>query len=98
MCDISDGQWHLYNIMLDPGETEDLSSTEPARLQRMLSAYEFYTRDNKVLPVPPGFDNYKQLVINVLYTRLRTPVLVTLLTILILLPFVVAYRRKRQEA
>ena len=60
---LSDGQWHLYNIMRDPGETEDLSSTEPARLQRMLSAYERYTHDNKVLPVPPGFDNYKQLVI-----------------------------------
>jgi len=92
---LSDGQWHLYNIVRDPGETEDLSSTEPARLQRMLSAYERYARDNKVLPVPPGFDNFKQLVINTLYSRLRTPVLVTLLTILILLPFVVAYRSKR---
>jgi hypothetical protein len=37
------------------------------------------------------------LVINVLHTRMRTPVLVTLLTILILLPFLVAYRRKRKE-
>ncbi|MFT5575044.1 MAG: arylsulfatase A-like enzyme [Candidatus Pseudothioglobus sp.] len=94
---LSDGQWHLYNIMRDPGETEDLSSTEPARLQRMLSAYERYTHDNRVLPVPPGFDNLKQLVINTLYSRLRTPVLVTLLTILILLPFLVAYGRKRKE-
>jgi arylsulfatase/uncharacterized sulfatase len=63
----------------------------------MLSAYERYTHDNKVLPVPPGFDNLKQLVINTLHSRLRTPVLVTLLTILILLPFLVAYRRKRKE-
>ena len=95
---LSDGQWHLYNILRDPGETDDLASTEPARLQRMLSAYERYTRDNKVLPVPPGFDHLKQLVINTLYSRMRTPVLVALLTTLVLLPFLVAYRRKTKEA
>ncbi|MFT6288214.1 MAG: hypothetical protein ACJAYC_003287 [Halieaceae bacterium] len=59
----------------------------------MLSAYERYTRDNKVLPVPPGFDHRKQLVINTLYSRMRTPGLVGLLTTLVLLPFLVAYRR-----
>ena len=94
---LSDDQWHLYNIAQDPGETENLASVDPARLQRMLSAYEQYTRDNKVLPVPPRFDNYKQLVINTLYARMRTPVLVALLTILILLPFLVAYRATRRN-
>jgi len=95
---LGDGQWHLYNIVRDPGETSDLASAEPARMQRMLSAYERYTLDNKVLPAPPGFDHLKQLVINTLYIRMRTPVLVALLTTLILLPFLVAYRRKIKEA
>jgi arylsulfatase A-like enzyme len=95
---LGDGEWHLYNIVQDPGETRDLASAEPARLQRMLSAYERYTRDNKVLPLPPGYDHMKQLAINTLYDRLRTPVLVSLLTALILLPFLVAYRMKRSEA
>lgn len=95
---LSDGQWHLYNIVEDPGETTDLSSEEPARLQRMLSAYERYTRDNEVMPLPPGYDHLKQLTVNVLYDRLRTPVLVTLLTALILVPFLVAYRMRRKEA
>ncbi|RLA57865.1 MAG: arylsulfatase, partial [Gammaproteobacteria bacterium] len=94
---LGDGQWHLYNIVQDPGETKDLASEYPARLQRMLSAYERYTRDNKVLQAPPGFDHLKQLVINTLYNRMRTPVLVALLTALILLPFLVAYRMKRKE-
>ena len=62
----------------------------------MLSAYVRYTRDNKVLPVPPGFDHLKQLVINTLYSRMRTPVLVALLTALVLMPFLVAYRRKKE--
>jgi arylsulfatase/uncharacterized sulfatase len=93
-----DGQWHLYNIVQDPGETVDLSSAEPARLQRMLSAYERYARDNNVLPVPPGYNHLVQVALNTLYLRLRTPLLVALLTMLILLPFLVAYRMKRTEA
>jgi arylsulfatase/uncharacterized sulfatase len=93
---LGDDQWHLYNIVRDPGETTDLAAVEPARLQRMLSAYERYSRDNKVLPLPPGYDHIKQLAINTLYDSLRTPVLVALLTALILLPFLVAYRVKRK--
>jgi len=94
---LSDAQWHLYNIVQDPGETKDLASEDPARLQRMLSVYERYTRDNKVLQAPLGFDHLKQVAINTLYNRMRTPVLVALLTALILLPFLVAYRMKRKE-
>ena len=33
---LGDGEWHLFNIKTDPGETNDLSAEEPARLQRML--------------------------------------------------------------
>jgi arylsulfatase/uncharacterized sulfatase len=92
---LGDGQWHLYDIVHDPGETTDLSSVQPERLQRMLSAYERYARDNKVLPVPAGYDHLMQVAINTLHKRLRTPLLVALLTVLVLLPFLVAYRMKR---
>ena len=91
---VGDGQWRLFNIADDPGETKDLAAAEHARLQRMLSAYERYTEENKVLPVPAGYDHLKQLVTNTLYSRLRTPVLVGLLALLILIPFAVAYRLK----
>jgi hypothetical protein len=40
----------------------------------------------------------KQLAINTLYERMRAPFLVSLLTALILLPFLVAYRMKRRAA
>ena len=95
---LGDGQWHLYNIVRDPGETVDLAADEPARLQRMLSAYERYAKENQVLPLPPGYNHIRQLVINTLYERLRTPLLITLLATLILLPFLVAYRMKRTGA
>lgn len=91
---LGDDQWRLFNIVEDPGETHDLAREQPQQLQTMLSAYQRYVRDNKVLPVPSGFDNYRQLVVNTLYARLRTPILVLLLTLLVLLPFYAAYRTK----
>ena len=66
------------------------------RLQQMLSAYEQYQRANKVLEMPPGYGHIKQLLINTLHQQWRTPVLVGLLTLLILLPFIVAFRMGRK--
>ena len=91
---LGDDQWRLFNIIEDPGESRDLASEMPARLQQMLSAYEQYARQNKVLPVAPDFDNYRQLVVNTLHGMLRTPLLVLFLTMLVLLPFYVAHRMR----
>ncbi|MEH6604849.1 MAG: arylsulfatase [Pseudomonadales bacterium] len=88
-----DGQWRLFNIVTDPGETDDLSASQALRFQRMLSAYEQYRRDNKVVPVPPGYSPIKQVFFNILL-QYKDATLVFLLTLLLLLPFYVAYRMK----
>jgi len=93
---LGDSEWRLFNIKEDPGESKDLASSDPARLQRMLSAYERYKQDNKVLEMPVGYGHIKQLVINTLHQRSRTPVMVGLLTALIMLPFLVAYLMRRK--
>ena len=92
---LGDDRWQLFNIVEDPGESRDLAREMPQRLQRMLSAYERYTRDNKVLPIPPGYDHRKQLVLNTLYASVREPFLVLILLVLLLLPFYVANRMKK---
>jgi arylsulfatase/uncharacterized sulfatase len=94
---LGDGQWHLYDIVRDPGETHDLAEEQPARLQAMLSAYQRYARENKVLEVPEGYSHTKQLLINVLYHQFKTPALIAMLTALISLPFWVAYRMKKRS-
>ena len=91
---VGDGQWRLFNIVDDPGETVDLSASQALRFQRMLSRYEQYRRDNHVVPVPPGYTQIKQLFSNILLLY-RDATLVFLLTLLLLLPFYVAYRMKR---
>ena len=94
---VGDDQWHLYNIVTDPGETLDLSSLEPALLQRMLGMYQQYTLDNAVLPIPAGFDHNRQIVFNGLRDRFGTQILLVILSLLVLVPFYVAYRLNNRD-
>ncbi|MEP3304479.1 MAG: hypothetical protein ABJO05_21150, partial [Roseibium sp.] len=89
-----DGQWRLFNIVKDPGETKDLAASEPQRFQRMLGHYQQYRRDNKVAPVPEGYSQMRQIVLNALLQS-RKNVIAFLLTLLVLVPFYVAYKSTR---
>lgn len=40
ITDIGDGQWKLFNLARDPGETRDLSAEEPARLAALVQAWD----------------------------------------------------------
>lgn len=90
---VGDGQWRLFNIVADPGETNDLSASQPLRFQRMLSKYEQYRRANRVVPVPEGYTQIKQIFSN-MFLKNRERFLIFILTLLVLLPFYVAYRIK----
>ncbi len=95
---LGDGKWRLFNLVEDPGETIDLSAAEPVRFQQMLSDYEQFKRDNDVLPMPKGYTQVKQLMANGLQDRLGGGIIILILTILVLLPFYVAYRMKKHTA
>ena len=56
---LGDGQWRLFNLRLDPGETQDLQAAQPAVFTSMRAAYDKYAQDYGVLPVPEGFDLQK---------------------------------------
>ncbi len=45
------GEWELYDLKTDPGETNDLSSEYPEKVQEMVALWERYREDNKVLDV-----------------------------------------------
>jgi arylsulfatase A-like enzyme len=87
-----DAQWHLFNILDDPGETRDLSAQNPAQLQLMLGHYQRYLAENNVLPMPPGYSFENQIVFNALQTVFRDNILIFVLLCLLLLPFVLVYR------
>lgn len=94
---LGDGQWRLFNIAKDPGEVIDLASKEPVVFQRMLSRYQRYVRDNGVLPLPAGYTQIRQLLANTLQQQYREEFIVFLLTLLVLTPFYVAFRMKRND-
>ena len=50
-----DNVWRLYDIVLDPGETQDMSASHPELFASMMQAWERYVRSNGVLPVPQGY-------------------------------------------
>ncbi|MEO1043047.1 MAG: arylsulfatase [Pseudomonadota bacterium] len=52
----SDGEWRLFNIDEDPGETRDLSFAKPVLFQDMLSDYGVYARKMSVRALPEGYD------------------------------------------
>lgn len=89
---VGDGQWHLYNIVSDPGETEDLADAMPERMQVMSRAYEQYVLENGVLPVPVDYKQVYQVGINGLREVYGRQMLVLLVSMLILVIFLVVAR------
>ena len=53
---VGDGSWQLYDMVRDPGETQDLSQAMPALFQTLQADYADYAKNNNVLPIPEGFD------------------------------------------
>lgn len=94
---LGDGQWRLYDIASDPGETVDLARQQSVIFQRMLSRYQRYQRENGVLPLPQGYTQIGQLVSNTVQIQYREAMFVFLFTLLVLLPFYIAYRMKRKS-
>ncbi len=94
---LGDDNWHLFNIVVDPGETSDLAESMPDKLQIMISAYEHYARVNQVLPVPEGYQQLSQVAKNGLRDRFGTQILVLLATVsalVLILLFARNYHRK----
>lgn len=94
---VGDGQWRMYNLAKDPGETMNLAAKDPARFQKMLSDYEQFKKNNKVQPIPEGYSQLKQIMMNGLRDNFGTSFVILLLTSLFLLPFFVGYRIKKQR-
>ncbi|MCZ8370198.1 MAG: arylsulfatase [Porphyrobacter sp.] len=62
---VGDGQWRLYNLARDPGETTDLSTSEPAVKARLLGEYDAYAKRMGVLSMPEGYDSRAQVNRNI---------------------------------
>ncbi len=89
---VGDDIWHLYNIVSDPGETIDLREKMPGRFLTMLENYQVYVRENGVLPVPEGYQQVRQVLINGMRDRFGDNILILLFTLIIMIPLYFTYR------
>ena len=48
-----DNQWHLYDISIDPQESNDLSKEQPALTKELITAYDQYANQSQI--IPPDF-------------------------------------------
>lgn len=96
-----DRQWRLYNITADPGETNDLSRSDPERFAVMQDDYVAFAKANKVLSMPQGYTAPGQITANALRTLLIPRLLKLWPIAAVLVIAIVAliwWRRRRRRA
>lgn len=93
MPPIGDGEWQLFDMANDPGETKDLSSEQPDILADMTASYAAYASSVGVLPMPEGYDSSKAVARNTMANFMKHNRGVLIVMGLILLVFVYALWR-----
>jgi arylsulfatase len=56
-----DGEWHLYDIKNDPGETRPLEAEQPERLNNMIAIFESYAEEKGLVPVDDDWSPWSLL-------------------------------------
>jgi len=56
-----DGEWQLYDIKSDPGETRPLEAEQPERLRDMIAIFERYAEEKGIVPVAEDWSPWSQL-------------------------------------
>jgi hypothetical protein len=93
-----DGQWHLYDIRNDPGETRDLQHELATEFATMQADYAAWAEAHGVLPMPAGYEPTRQVMLNALldvYVPRYRPLALALLAAALLLGGVIVLSRRR---
>ena len=61
---LGDGQWRLFDVMSDPGETRELQVQMPTEFAAMQNDYQVWADAHGVLPVPDDYNPVRQVAIN----------------------------------
>mgnify|MGYP000202082160 FL=1 len=61
---LGNGEWRLYDMVADPGETRDLQQHRPVEFATMQKDYQTWADAHGVLPVPDGYNPVRQVAIN----------------------------------
>ena len=79
---LGDSEWHLFDMVNDPGETMDLKAQNPSQFQHMLNLYQRYTEENGVQPVPEYYTQGGEIGQKVVRKRMGDQLVTLILTVL----------------
>lgn len=68
---IAAGRWQLFDIVADPGETQDLAAAMPERFEQMRRDYAAYAARDGVLAMPDGYTADAQINANAFNTTMK---------------------------
>ena len=78
---LGDNEWHLFDIVNDPGETIDLKAQNPAQFQHMLNLYQRYTAENGVQPVPDNYTSTSEITQKSIRNQMGDQLVALILTV-----------------
>lgn len=95
------GEWHLYDIASDPGETHDLAGAMPSLFAALQRDYAAFASRDQVLPMPAGYTAEAQINRSG-FNKSARPKLLKALAVLLALGALVTgavwWRRRRRPA
>ncbi|ARN75204.1 arylsulfatase [Oceanicoccus sagamiensis] len=92
-----DGQWRLFNVATDPGETQDLTDANPALFQQLLKDYQGYAEDFGVQAMPPGYNSIEMVTRNTvkkMFQQYRSIILSMLVVVVIIVVLIIRKFKK----
>ena len=94
------GEWRLYDIVRDPGETRDLAAAMPVLRRTMQADFARFAARDGVLPMPAGYTAEAQINANG-FNKIIRPKLVRaipwVLALLALATGAMLWRRRRRR-
>ena len=91
-------QWELFNLSEDPGETINLATIMPNKLQELIEEYEAYAEKNGVIELPLDYEWAAEMTINT-FKRNYLPLIwkATIFIVLAISIVIVLIRRRRNS-
>lgn len=91
-----DATWRLYNLAIDPGETNDLAETEPELFADMMKSYEEYKEKYGVLEMPKDYEAVGEIT-QKLIRNIKKKVLPWFVAFVVALVGFIVWRRRRKR-
>ena len=86
--------WELYDLSLDPGETNNLSYDMPDKLNELISDYKNYVEINGVIELPLDYSWAKEMSLNTFKRLLMEYIWWISIGLIVILVFIIATIRK----